>query len=238
MPCSLRALATGLALCPLLTCAAPLQFPGDRDLIRDRQENLLLEQHKRVEELQQLPGKQAHQVPAQPNEGRCFQVHSVDLQGASLLAERQRDALLADYEGQCLQVGRLDELLKRLTAHYLDLGYLTTRAYLPQQDLGNGILQVTVVEGRLEGLDSSSLASPLEMAMTFPGRTGAMLNLRDMEQMVDQLSRLPSRQSEVELVPGEAAGGSRRPASITSPTTRRRSPVPWWRRLWCRRPGR
>ncbi|MDH4655033.1 hypothetical protein FUT48_07315 [Pseudomonas sp. JG-B] len=31
--------------------------PGDRDLIRDRQERLLQEQQKRLEELQQLPGK-------------------------------------------------------------------------------------------------------------------------------------------------------------------------------------
>lgn len=206
----LRALATGFALLPLLASAAPFQSPGDRDLIRDRQENLLQEQRKRLEELQQLPGKQAPQAPVAPAEqGRCFQIRSVELQGATQLSERQRQALVEDYEGKCLQVGELNGLLKRITDHYIDRGYLTTRAYLPQQDLGSGILQIIIVEGRLEGLDSSALASPREMAMTFPGQVSEVLNLRDMEQMVDQLGRLPSRQVEVELVPGQEVGGSR-----------------------------
>ncbi|MGU1200193.1 ShlB/FhaC/HecB family hemolysin secretion/activation protein, partial [Pseudomonas aeruginosa] len=44
---------------PLMASAAPFTSPGDRDLIRDRQQRLLDEQRKRLEELQQLPGKGA-----------------------------------------------------------------------------------------------------------------------------------------------------------------------------------
>ena len=52
----------GLALAVVLdVSAAPLTTPGDRDLQRDRQEQLLREQQKRLEELQQLPGKAAPQ---------------------------------------------------------------------------------------------------------------------------------------------------------------------------------
>ncbi|OFS62890.1 ShlB family hemolysin secretion/activation protein, partial [Pseudomonas aeruginosa] len=80
---------------------------------------------------------------------------------------------------------------------------------LPQQDLASGTLRIIVVEGRLEGLDSSALASPRELAMSFPGRTGELLDLRELEQLVDQLSRLPSRQAQLELVPGSEVGGSR-----------------------------
>ncbi|MEF2047679.1 ShlB/FhaC/HecB family hemolysin secretion/activation protein, partial [Pseudomonas aeruginosa] len=43
----------------LMASAAPFTSPGDRDLIRDRQQRLLDEQRKRLEELQQLPGKGA-----------------------------------------------------------------------------------------------------------------------------------------------------------------------------------
>ncbi|WP_432653311.1 POTRA domain-containing protein, partial [Pseudomonas aeruginosa] len=46
-------------------------------------------------------------------------------------------------------------------------------------------------------------------AMSFPGRTGELLDLRELEQLVDQLSRLPSRQAQLELVPGSEVGGSR-----------------------------
>ncbi len=117
--------------------------------------------------------------------------------------------MLAPWSGRCLGVPQLNEVLKSLTDHYLRRGYVTTRAYLPQQDLKNGELKIIVVEGRLEGLDSSSLASPAESAMTFPGSVGDVLDLRELEQWVDQLGRLPSRQPQLELMPGQAVGGSR-----------------------------
>ncbi|WP_271409610.1 ShlB/FhaC/HecB family hemolysin secretion/activation protein [Pseudomonas sp. Q1-7] len=184
--------------------------PGDRDLIRDRQERLLQEQQKRLEELQQLPGKPTETAPVAPQgEGHCFEIRRIEVEGASLLPASQRDALLAPYVGRCLGVPQLNELLKLITDHYLDRGYVTTRAYLPQQDLSTGTLRIIVIEGRLEGLDSSELASDRELAMAFPGRTGEVLDLRELEQLVDQLNRLPSRQAQLELVPGEQAGGSR-----------------------------
>ncbi|WP_240440309.1 hypothetical protein, partial [Pseudomonas aeruginosa] len=38
---SYRAVVAGLVLLPLLASAAPFTSPGDRDLIRDRQQRLL-----------------------------------------------------------------------------------------------------------------------------------------------------------------------------------------------------
>ncbi|MDN4499659.1 hypothetical protein MXB02_19310 [Pseudomonas mosselii] len=40
--------------------------PGDQDLIRDRQDRLLEEQQRRLEELRNLPGKAAEPGEAQP----------------------------------------------------------------------------------------------------------------------------------------------------------------------------
>ncbi|MGX4731392.1 POTRA domain-containing protein, partial [Pseudomonas corrugata] len=75
--------------------------------------------------------------------------------------------------------------------HYIEKGLVTSRAYLPQQDLSSGHLQVLVVEGRLEGLKGAenSQLSARELAMAFPGKTGDLVNLREIEQMVDQLNR-------------------------------------------------
>lgn len=189
--------------------AATAQTPGDLDVIRERQERLLQEQQRRLEELRQLPGK-AEPAPVEPGaDERCFEVRHIRLDGADLLGEADRQALLAPFEGQCLGTSQLNALLKAITDHYIGRGYVTTRAYLPQQDLADGELQVIVIEGRLEGLDGSALAGERELAMAFPGQAGEVLNLRELEQLVDQLSRLPSRQAQLELVPGEQVGGSR-----------------------------
>ncbi|QVM90055.1 ShlB/FhaC/HecB family hemolysin secretion/activation protein [Pseudomonas entomophila] len=186
--------------------------PGDQDLIRDRQDRLLQEQQRRLDELRTLPGNAAEPSEAQPAaDTRCFTIRTIELKGADSLSAAERDALLKPFIGQCLGVTQLNALLKAITDHYLDRGLVTSRAYLPQQDLSAGHLQVLVVEGRLEGLrpDAGSGLSDHELAMTFPGGTGERLNLREIEQMVDQLNRLPSNKAQMELTPGKAVGGSK-----------------------------
>ncbi|MEE4625873.1 ShlB/FhaC/HecB family hemolysin secretion/activation protein [Pseudomonas alliivorans] len=207
--------ASRLAVLALLA-AAPLSVlaattPGEQDLIRDRQDRLLEEQRRRLEDLKDLPGKQAEPAaPVAPADTRCFTINRIELKGADSLSAAERDKLIQPYVGQCLGVPQLNELLKVITDHYIEKGLVTTRAYLPQQDLSKGDLQVLVIEGKLEKLRGAadSGLSARELAMTFPGQEGTMVNLREIEQMVDQLNRLPSNQAQMELTPGEAVGGS------------------------------
>ncbi|MEE4674788.1 ShlB/FhaC/HecB family hemolysin secretion/activation protein [Pseudomonas alliivorans] len=198
-----------LAAAPLSVLAATT--PGEQDLIRDRQDRLLEEQRRRLEDLKDLPGKQAEPAaPVAPADTRCFTINRIELKGADSLSAAERDKLIQPYIGQCLGVPQLNELLKVITDHYIEKGLVTTRAYLPQQDLSKGDLQVLVIEGKLEKLRGAadSGLSARELAMTFPGQEGTMVNLREIEQMVDQLNRLSSNQAQMELTPGEAVGGS------------------------------
>ncbi|MBK4994606.1 ShlB/FhaC/HecB family hemolysin secretion/activation protein [Pseudomonas sp. S37] len=205
-----------LGLCALVLGAgaySPVHAatPGEQDLIRDRQNRLLEEQRRRLEELKDLPGERATPVaPTAPADTRCFNIRRIELKGADALSATERDALITPFQGKCLGVAQLNQLLKAITDHYIGKGLVTTRAYLPQQDLSTGDLQVLVIEGKLEKLrsDAASGLSAREIAMAFPGRPGQLLDLREIEQMVDQLNRLPSNQARMELTPGQALGGS------------------------------
>ena len=204
-------LSIALLVCLASPSVMAATLPGDQDLIRDRQNRLLEDQQRRLEQLKELPGKEARpEAPAAPVDSRCFPIQTIELQGADHLPAPERERLLKPYTGQCLGVSQLNALLKDLTDFYIDKGLMTSRAYLPQQDMSKGHLQVLVVEGKLEGLkgaDNSKL-SDRELAMAFPGKSGEILNLREIEQAVDQLNRLPSNQAQMELTPGEAVGGS------------------------------
>ena len=204
-------------LCVALLCLSPLHFafaattPGDTDLIRDRQNRLLEEQQRRLQELKDLPGKDIKPVqPAAPTDTRCFPIKGIELKGADSLSDGGKNRLLKPYIGECLGVPQLNELLKVITDYYIEKGLVTSRAYLPQQDLSAGHLKVLVVEGKLEGMKGAenSKLSDRELAMAFPGKSGELVNLREIEQMVDQLNRLPSNQAKMELAPGKNVGGS------------------------------
>lgn len=212
MDCMLPRTATSVAilLACIVTPGLAQTLPSDRDVIQDRQQQLLEDQRRRLEALKQLPGETA--LPGRSGESAstvCFDVHEIRLAGVTLMPVKVQQALLTEFVGRCLGVEQIDEILQLITAFYLDRGYVTTRAYLPEQALGDGVLHVTVIEGMLEGLDSSALATDRELAMAFPGEAGALLNLRELEQLVDQMARLPSRRVQLELLPGDEVGGSR-----------------------------
>lgn len=199
------------ALFALSYSSAWAASPGDQDLIRERQNRLLEEQQRRLEELRNLPGQPSlPDAPLRPEDKRCFTIRTIELKGAASVSVAERDELFTPFVGQCLGVTQLNALLKAITDHYLDRGLVTSRAYLPQQDLSQGHLQVLVVEGHLEGVrpDDASGLSPRELGMAFPGAVGGLLNLREVEQLLDQLNRLPSNKAQMELTPGDAVGGS------------------------------
>lgn len=185
-------------------------LPGDRDLAHDRQQRLLQEQQQRLDELQNLPGALPDFITEPPGaDGHCINVQRIELSGASLLGHAVQNKLLQPYQRQCLTTTRLNLLLQDITHAYLERGYVTTRAYLPAQDLSGGTLQVQVIEGRVEELDGAEALNPLELQMLLPLKPGEPFNIRNLEQAVDQLGRLSSRRVQFDLQPGEAVGGSR-----------------------------
>lgn len=56
--------------------------PGEQDLIRDRQDRLLQEQQRRLEELRELPGNEPPPVAPEPApDTRCFPIDSIEIKG-------------------------------------------------------------------------------------------------------------------------------------------------------------
>jgi hemolysin activation/secretion protein len=105
-----------LGFAGLAQAAPPQNSPGITDLIRDRQDRLLEEQQKRLEELKDLPGKSAAPAtPTTPVDTRCFPIKTIELAGADALSEGERAALIKPYIGQCLGVPQLNEVLKVIT---------------------------------------------------------------------------------------------------------------------------
>lgn len=195
--------------CLFLASVQAQSLPGDRDLARDRQQRLLQEQHQRLQELQSLPGTVPEPTTGlvTPDEA-CVKIDCVQLNGVSLLRPSVQNWLLQPYQKKCLSAAQLNLLLQDITHAYLERGYLTTRAYLPAQDLTSGTLQVQVIEGYVEGLDGADVLSPRELRMLVPLKQGAPFNIRNLEQGVDQLAGLASRAVQFDLQPGEAAGAS------------------------------
>jgi hemolysin activation/secretion protein len=100
------------------------------------------------------------------------------------------------------------ERVRDVTQDYLSRGFITSRAWLPEQDISGGTLVIAVTEGKVEAV---TLEGHEENAirMAFPRTEGRVLNLRDAEQGLEQLNRLNSRPLTVDILPGSREGFSR-----------------------------
>ncbi len=139
----------------------------------------------------------------------CRQIHSISVSGVTLLRQGQLDDLLAPYQGQCLGVAEIERILGTLTNAYIDKGYVAARAYLPAQDLSQGTLLIQVEEGRLKSIVvEDGGQSSLWLPNLTPGMLDRPLDLRDLEQALDQINRLRSNSATMDIAPGQAPGDS------------------------------
>lgn len=191
------------------TVSAALLSPADRDSIEQQQQQLLRQNQQQRDALEQVQPLPKPTTPATPGalKGPCFTIQRIVLDGATLIDERQQQKLFAPWQGECLDMARINELTNSISDWYISRGYITSRAFLTEQDLRSGELHLFVLEGRLEKIRMDN-APARELAMTFPGLEGKILNLRDIEQGMEQINRTRTTPVQIEILPGTQQGWS------------------------------
>ncbi|WP_255557155.1 ShlB/FhaC/HecB family hemolysin secretion/activation protein [Sodalis sp. dw_96] len=145
-----------------------------------------------------------------PVEFPCQTIHRVTLEGTEALPRwlRLKD-LTEQAPGHCLGAQGINQLMGALQNRLTDHGWITTRVLAPEQDLRSGTLRLMILPGRV-GQVLFTADSPGHAALfnTVPTRNGDLLDLRDIEQGLENLQRLPTVTADVELIPGQLAGES------------------------------
>ncbi|HXP97789.1 MAG TPA: ShlB/FhaC/HecB family hemolysin secretion/activation protein, partial [Telmatospirillum sp.] len=144
-----------------------------------------------------------------PPPSSCFAISRIEVTGVTVVTEDEMAEATAPFAGKCLALADLDHVLDALNGLFIKKGFVLTRAYLPEQDLKSGVLRIVVIEGRIEGGSFKDGDRRGELFMAFPGLAGGPFNLRDAEQGVEQMNRLPGWDAKIALSPGKQAGTSR-----------------------------
>lgn len=114
----------------------------------------------------------------------------------------------------CVHLSDLNEILNRAQNRLIDAGWVTTRVLLPDQDLTSGRLEIEVIPGLLNEIQLDTQESEkthidrLTTANALPLSKGKPINLRDIEQGLDNLRRLPTVSASIDIEPGSAPGSS------------------------------
>lgn len=144
-----------------------------------------------------------------PGEGKkCHDINVIRISGAPHLSAPVHEQILRDFSGRCLGVTEIEQILAEITKDYISRGFITTRAYLPQQHLGSGRLEILVLEGAIEKIQLDDGGSEsIRLESVFPS-AGELFNLRDFEQGIEQVNKLSSNDAVLDIQPGDKPGAS------------------------------
>jgi hemolysin activation/secretion protein len=108
----------------------------------------------------------------------------------------------------CLHAAAINRLLATLNAHYQAAGWITTRVYVDRDTVPTHHLRLRVVPGRIERIVLGQSNDDARAQAAFPQREDRLLNLRDLEQGLENINRLPSQEGKFNLIPGAENGHS------------------------------
>lgn len=145
------------------------------------------------------------------DESPCFVINEILLAGDSAapfkwaLAAAGRAGAAADSAiGRCISTEDIHLLVRRVQNEILRRGYLTTRVLLTPQDLNSKTLTLTLIPGRLHALrDGNENTSKGTFWNAVPLSPGRLVNLRDIEQALENFKRLPTVQADIQITPAE-----------------------------------
>jgi hemolysin activation/secretion protein len=116
--------------------------------------------------------------------------------------------VLAEYAGKCIGREGINVIVKRIASLVIAHGYITTRIGVPEQDLSQGTLHLVLIPGVIRAIRVADGSPSVNWRSAFPVRPGDILDLRDLEQGLEQMKRVPSQDVNISIVPGETSGQS------------------------------
>ncbi len=90
------------------------------------------------------------QVPAiKSDDSVRFNVSAIRVTGSIVFTDSELEALVADLAGEERSLVDMEVAAARITSHYRTQGYMVARAYLPAQDVEEGVVTINVLEGQV-----------------------------------------------------------------------------------------
>ncbi|MDR6888582.1 hemolysin activation/secretion protein [Variovorax sp. 3319] len=183
---------------------------------QQERERALREQNERTvdQRLQAAPPAPVARIPE--TEAPCFRIDRVLLVGEQAEAFQWAVSDLSGPDGndsplgRCLGTAGVNVVLARAQQAAIARGFVTTRVLAAPQDLSTGTLTLSLVPGRIAAIrltpDSSPtlLGSGALLGSAIPARPGDLLNLRDIEQGLENLKRAPTAEADIQIEPSTA----------------------------------
>jgi len=150
-----------------------------------------------------------------PIETPCFLIEGFQLQNSSGASLPEFDWVLEQllapdapvFIGQCVGAQGVAWLIERTQKILVDRGFVTSRVLATQQDMSQGTLILTLIPGRIHAIRfEEPVHQRANLNNAMPMQAGDILNLRDIEQALENLKRVPTAEADIKIEPAQGEG--------------------------------
>ena len=206
----------GVTALPAFAQVTPAQSATDELLRQQERERALREQQERIPDVR-LPKPETPQglerLPS--NEADCVDINNITLVGdraaqfkwaiaaANYTADNEEDKAT----GRCLGSRSVNLVMRRIQNAIIVRGLVAARVLAgPQTRLVEGTLELTLFPGRIRHVQfAPGTDGRATQWNAVPVRSGDLLNLRDIEQALENFMRLPTAEADIQVVPAEGS---------------------------------
>jgi hemolysin activation/secretion protein len=191
---------------------------NQQEFQRQQQQELRLRQQQERTPDVRLLSPQATVADTVPVETPCFVIERLALKGTSGAPLPDFDWVIEQltaphapaFLGQCLGAQGVAWVIDRAQQVLIARGYVTSRVLATQQDMSHGALVLTLIPGRIRAIrfidPSNSIEPGVNLKNALPMQAGDVLNLRDIEQGLENLKRVPTADADIQITPAEGEG--------------------------------
>lgn len=153
--------------------------------------------------------------------GATFVLKAVIFDGSKFLGPEELEAVAARYRGRRIDISQVQRLVKEVNDLYAAKGVATAAAYLPPQDLKNGVLHVALVEGRLGsiGVKGNRALSSDYLLSRIPHTAGEVVDVEQLTNSVAGFNKTGVAQVQAFLQPGAQFGLTDIQLAVLEPPT-------------------
>ena len=190
----------------MVSASAQTQAGAAQELLRQQErERILRKQQEATPSVRAQPARAPSPDLLPRDETPCFPIGRIRLDGedarrfvwALNAADPDNDAAT----GRCLGAEGISVVMTRVQNAVVARGFVTTRILAAPQDLTGGALTLTVVPGRIRAIRFAPGTSPRATASNaVPVGRGDLLNLRDIEQALENFKRVPTAEADIQIV--------------------------------------
>lgn len=135
-------------------------------------------------------------------------VREIHFIGNYSIPESELRPLVQELIGRDAALDEIQTAVSRVKKHYREKGYIATYAYVPPQEVQNGVVSIDVIEGRLGELrvEGGKFYSPEWLRKQFSAKSGEVLTYDLIRKDLNRLNRREDLKAKLALEAGKQIG--------------------------------